>query len=159
MRAAASPAPAYLQAFPSPAPLGGAEVCGGGGRAEPAAQRGRRESTGGLWGARAGSRTLGGPASPRLASPREPGARRRPRPRWGGWVGGWMGAAVAAAPGGAPGASRGAGYLPEGLCLENWPAGNNGWERVPASMKGVMKHGFLQLAALTSQYCRSFATH
>lgn len=68
---------------------------------------------------------------------------------------GWGGVRACAA----PGAARGAGNLPEGLCLENWPAGNNGWERVPASMKGVMKHGFLQLAALTSQYCRSFATH
>lgn len=57
------------------------------------------------------------------------------------------------------GASRGTGNLPEGLCLENWPAGNNGWERVPASMKGVMKHGFLQLAALTSQDCGSFTSH
>ena len=30
---------------------------------------------------------------------------------------------------------------------------------MPASMKGAVKHGFLQLAALTSQCCRSFSTH
>lgn len=40
--------------------------------------------------------------------------------------------------------------LPAGLFLNNWPVGNKGWASRPTSMKGAMKHGFLQLAARTS---------
>lgn len=118
-------------------------MCGGGGPAEPAARRGRSESPGGLRGAR-------GPGRWAALAPRARGARGEERPRAGRGPESLRGVL---------GASRGTGNLPEGLCLENWPAGNNGWERVPASMKGVMKHGFLQLAALTSQYCGGFTSH
>lgn len=125
-------------------------------RAEPAARRGRSESTGGLRGAalaRAAPGTLGRPglAGPGRAWGEEAAA--------GGGGGPESLKGASPPPGVGASVSRGTGNLPEGLCLENWPAGNNGWERVPASMKGVMKHGFLQLAALTSQYCRSFTSH
>lgn len=52
---------------------------------------------------------------------------------------------------GSPRSSLGPGNLPDSLLFPNWLVGDYGWERTPASMKGVMKHGFLQLATLTSQ--------
>lgn len=138
-------APAYLQAFPSP----------------PRTARRRRGVR--RWGTDQWSRLLGAAGvslsegsgaraglDVRPSLPRGHGARVVERPRAGRGPESLRGVL---------GASRGTGNLPEGLCLENWPAGNNGWERVPASMKGVMKHGFLQLAALTSQDCGSFTSH
>ena len=40
-----------------------------------------------------------------------------------------------------------------------WPVGSRGRASMPASKKGAVKHGFLQLAALAAQCCRSFSTH
>lgn len=73
---------------------------------------------------------------------------------------GWEGVFLRIARGHSPGASSPCpGNLPAGLFLQDWPVGNEGGASVPAPMKGVMKHGFLQLAALTSQGCRSLSTH
>lgn len=170
MRAAASdrqPRPAS-RPFPSPAPLASAEVCGGGAgssgaersRAEPAARRGRNKPTGGRGGAHAGAGTLGaafcsaGRAGCVCTSRRglfgregKKGRCRETRGRAG---------FVRVAGRDSPEASE---DQPASLCLKNWPEGNKGWASRSPFQKGAVKHGFLQLAARTSLYCRSLSTH
>lgn len=150
------PCPSPLPRLPHPPRC----AARGRGRAEPAARRGRNTPTGGRGGAHAGAGTLGaffcsaGRAGCVCTSRRglfgregKKGRCRETRGRAG---------FVRVAGRDSLEASE---DQHTSLCLRNWPEGNKGWASQSPFQKGAVKHGFLQLAARTSLYCRSLSTH